>query len=77
MELTKEEEMKFKTAFMLFVGEQYHDLDWAMQLHFGCKRDNNTRLYKEMGPDTGFDCINNDAPSTQMADFLNALSIKD
>lgn len=70
---TREEEMKFKTAFMLFVGREYHRLDWAMQLHFGCKRDNNTLMFQKLGPDTGYDCINNDAPSAQMADFLNAL----
>lgn len=71
--LTKEEELQFKTAFMLFVGEEYHTRSWAMQLHYGCKRDNNTLMYDRLGPDTGFDCINNYAPSSQMADFLNAL----
>lgn len=70
---TREEQLKFKTAFMLFLGKEYHRLDWAMQLHFGCKRDNNTKMYELIGPDTGYDCINNDAPSAQMADFLNAL----
>ena len=74
MVLTKEEELKFKTAFMLFVGREYHKLDWAMQLHYGCKRDNNTLMFEKLGPDTGYDCINNYAPSAQMADFLNALS---
>ncbi|MCI9651114.1 MAG: glucuronate isomerase, partial [Lachnospiraceae bacterium] len=64
---TREEQLKFKTAFMLFLGREYHRLDWAMQLHFGCKRDNNTKMYELIGPDTGYDCINNDAPSAQMA----------
>ena len=73
MILNKEEELKFKTAFMLFVGKEYNKLNWAMQLHYGCKRDNNTLMYEKLGPDTGFDCINNYAPSAQMADFLNAL----
>ena len=45
-----------------------------MQLHYGCKRDNNAYMYQQLGADTGFDCINNYAPSAQMADFLNALS---
>ena len=71
--LTRDEEMKFKTAFMLFVGREYHKLDWAMQLHYGCKRDNNVKMYEKLGPDTGYDCINNYAPSSEMADFLNAL----
>ncbi|MCD7863440.1 MAG: glucuronate isomerase [Lachnospiraceae bacterium] len=66
-------ELKFKTAFMLFVAKEYNRLDWAMQLHYGCKRDNNELMYQSLGPDTGYDCINNYAPSAQMADFLNAL----
>lgn len=72
--IAKEEELKFKTAFMLFVAREYHKLGWAMQLHYGCKRDNNAYMFEKIGADTGFDCINNHAPSAQMADFLNALS---
>ena len=45
-----------------------------MQLHYGCKRDNNTPMFNKLGPDTGYDCINNYAPSSEMADFLNALN---
>lgn len=71
--LTREKELKFKTAFMLFVGREYHKRGWIMQLHYGCKRDNNRLMYEKLGPDTGYDCINNYAPSAQMADFLNAL----
>ena len=47
-----------------------------MQIHYGCKRDNNAFMYEQLGPDTGYDCINNYAPSAQMADFLNALNEK-
>ncbi|HIT40967.1 MAG TPA: glucuronate isomerase, partial [Candidatus Caccovicinus merdipullorum] len=72
--ITKEEELKFKTAFMLFVAKEYNKMGWTMQLHYGCKRDNNAYMFEQLGPDTGFDCINNYAPSAQMADFLNALS---
>ena len=75
--LTKEEETKFKTSFMVYMGRECHRLDWTMQLHYGCKRDNNTRMYEKLGPDTGYDCINNFAPSAQMADFLNALNRTD
>ena len=75
--LTKEEECKYKTGFMLFVGREYSRMNWVMQLHYGCKRDNNAYMYEQLGPDTGFDCINNYAPSAQMADYLNALSATD
>lgn len=75
--VTREEELKFKTACMVFVGTEYAKRNWAMQLHYGCKRDNNTKMYDRLGPDTGYDCINNYAPSAQLADFLNALIAQD
>ena len=71
--VSREEELSFKTAFMLFVSKEYYRRDWVLQLHYGCKRDNNTPMFSRLGPDTGYDCINNYAPSAQMADFLNAL----
>lgn len=72
--ISREEELKYKTAFMLFAAKEYNRRNWVMQLHYGCKRDNNAYMYQQLGADTGFDCINNHAPSAQMADFLNALS---
>ena len=72
--ITREDELRFKTAFMMFVAGEYTKMGWAMQLHYGCKRDNNTTMYKKLGPDTGYDCINNYAPSSETADFLNALN---
>ena len=74
---SKEETLKFKTAFMLALGKEYNKRNWVMQLHYGCKRDNNAFRYKQLGPDTGYDCINNYAPSSEMADFLNALAAAD
>ena len=75
--VSREEEMKFKMAFMQFVARAYHKRNWVMQIHYGCKRDNNALMYAKLGPDTGFDCINNYAPSAQTADFLNSLIATD
>jgi glucuronate isomerase len=75
--VTRDEELQFKTAFMIFVGKEYNKRNMAMQLHYGCKRDNNVYRFNQLGPDTGFDCINNFAPSAEMADFLNALNSTD
>ena len=47
-----------------------------MQLHYGCRRDNNRTMFKKMGPDTGFDCVDNFAPSAQTAAFLGHLEEK-
>ncbi len=70
----REEILKYMTYLMLYLAGQYEKRGWVMQLHYGCKRDNNAFMYEKLGPDTGFDCINNYAPSEQLADFLNALS---
>lgn len=75
--ISRSEEMKFKTAFMTFVAGEYTKRGWVMQLHYGCKRDNNKVMFAKLGPDTGYDCINNYAPSSQTADFLNNLIEKD
>lgn len=71
--LTKLEEKKFKTAFMLEMGRACYEKNWVMQLHYGCKRDNNRSAYDTMGADTGYDCINNYTPASELTDFLNAL----
>ena len=68
-----EEEAKFKYAFMTAMAAEYKDRDWVMQLHYGCRRDNNPVTFRAMGPDTGFDCVDNYAPSAQTAAFLGAL----
>ena len=71
--LTKLEEAQFKTALLLELARNYHRLGWVMQLHFGVKRDNNTRMFNAIGANTGFDCADNCTNAAQLADFLNAL----
>lgn len=72
-EILRQEELKFKTAFMEAMAGEYSKRGWAMQLHFGCIRDNNTPMYNLLGPDTGYDAINNYAPAKELAAFLDAL----
>ena len=72
-----EEMRKFKTAYMIAMGRAYAKKGWAMQLHYGAKRDNNHVIYNSLGPDTGVDCISTYAPSAEMADYLNALVVTD
>ena len=74
---SKLEERQFKTAYMIAMGRMYSKKGWAMQLHYGAKRDNNQLIYRNLGPDTGVDCINTYAPSSEMADYLNALVVTD
>jgi glucuronate isomerase len=74
---TAEQENIFKFAFMTFVAGEYVRLGWVMQLHYGCRRDNNGPMFRKMGPDTGFDCVDNGASSNDTAAFLGALAEAD
>ena len=48
---------KFEAWFLYEVGKMNHKRGWAQQFHVGVFRNNNTRLFKTLGPDTGFDSI--------------------
>ncbi len=71
--LSETDIMAYKTAYMMFLGREYSKRGWVMQLHYGCKRNNNSAMFSKLGPDTGYDCINNYAPAAEIADYLNAL----
>lgn len=71
--LDLEEIRKFKTACLVYLGKEYHKLGWVMQLHYGVLRNNNTRCFTTLGPDTGFDCISDYTPVQELIRFLNAL----
>ena len=75
--VSRADELQFKTAYMVALGREYHKKNWVMQLHYGVKRDNNGMIFGKLGPDAGIDCINNYAPSSEMADYPNALAITD
>lgn len=72
-EIHEEEISQFKTACMVSLGAAYHQAGWVMQLHYGCVRNCNTPMFTSLGPDTGFDTINNHSPVTEMVSYFNAL----
>ena len=55
--LTIEEIEGYQTVILRHLGKQYHRLNIAMQLHYSCLRNNNQRIFKLQGPDTGVDAI--------------------
>jgi len=72
-ELTREEIIKFKSAIMHECAIMDHAKGWTQQFHFGCIRNNNARLFKQLGPDTGFDSIGDFTVAKNMSKFLNRL----
>lgn len=75
--LTKEEIDSFKTYTLIFLGKKYAELKWVMQLHIGAMRNNNTKMYKILGPDTGYDSISDFTIAYPLARLLDSLDVED
>ncbi len=75
--LTPEEIQKFQCAILLFLSETYHELGWVQQFHLGALRNNNSRMHKILGPDTGWDSIGDFSHARNLSNFLNALDSQD
>ena len=74
--VTLEEAEKYQTAVLLCLGKAYHRLGIAMQIHYSCIRNNNARMFRLLGPDTGFDAIAQNTCGGAIAQFLSALDEK-
>ena len=76
-EISKEEADAFKTAVLKILAKEYVKLDWAMQIHIGALRNNNKRMFDVLGPDTGFDSINDLAIAEPLSKFMDCLEQDD
>jgi glucuronate isomerase len=70
---TPDEHTKFASYLMLFFGQLDAKRGWTKQLHLGPQRNNNTRKFKEIGPDTGFDSIGDYPQAQALAAYLDKL----
>jgi glucuronate isomerase len=75
--LSNEEALKFQSAILLFLSETYHEFGWVQQFHLGALRNNNARMHRILGPDTGWDSIGDFSQAQKLSGFLNALDAKD
>jgi glucuronate isomerase len=71
--VTPAEADQFRSFLMHWMGEQYGTRGWVMQLHLGALRNNNTRLMRTLGSDTGFDSIGDWPQAASLAKFLDRL----
>ena len=73
--LTDEEIEAYKTELILFCAKEYDRRGWTMQMHFGCRRNNNASLFASLGADVGGDTIagSNDF-ITSLAQLMSELS---
>ncbi len=71
--LTTEEVEGYQTVILLHLGKAYHRLGIVMQVHYSCLRNNNQRIFKAQGPDTGVDAIAQNTCGGNVSRFLSAL----
>ncbi len=71
--LTTEEIEGYQTVILLHLGKLYSKLNIVMQVHYSCLRNNNQRLFKTQGPDTGVDAIAQNTCGGNISRLLSAL----
>ncbi|MGD0754961.1 MAG: glucuronate isomerase [Bacteroidales bacterium] len=75
--ISDEEVEKYKTAVMLELCRMNHKRGWSQQFHVGAMRNNNARMFREMGPDTGWDSIGIAQDPLKISKFLSELDNKE
>ena len=73
MALSQEKITKLQTAILLEICRMNHEKGWVQQFHFGPLRNVNSRMFRRLGPDTGFDTIGDYSCAIPIARFLDAL----
>jgi glucuronate isomerase len=73
----KQEIRQFKTAMLVEFGIMDWEKGWTQQFHYGALRNNNSRMFRTIGPDTGYDSIGDPAVAGNMSRFLDMLDSRD
>ena len=74
--LDKEEILKFKSAMLYHFAVMDHSKGWAQQFHIGAIRNNNTKMFRKLGPDTGYDAIGDFEVAREMSNFFDRLALE-
>ena len=74
---SQQDVLKFRSAMFLDFGRMYHDKGWAQQFHIGPIRNNNTKMFNLIGPDTGYDAILDLPLAAAGHKFLDRLAMED
>ena len=69
------ETAQFKTAVLVWLGSEYARRGWVQQYHIGALRNTNPRQYQLLGPDVGFDSINDQPLAEPLARLLGAQNL--
>lgn len=72
-----EEEKYYFTFVFIELSKLYCKYDLVMQLHIGALRNNNTKMFRKIGPDAGFDSINDINIAQNLSELLDSLNTRD
>ena len=72
-ELSLKERLQFKSAMLEIFAVWDWEKGWVQQYHLGALRNNNSRMLKQLGPDTGWDSIGDFPQGRALARFLDRL----
>ncbi|TRB27880.1 glucuronate isomerase, partial [Mannheimia haemolytica] len=75
--LAEEEIAQFSTALLVWLGTEYHKRNWVMQMHIGAIRNNNSRMFKLLGADSGFDSIGDRTFAEPLSRLLDSMDQTD
>lgn len=75
--LTEKQVAQFSSAILVWLGQEYHRRHWVMQMHIGALRNNNTRMFKLLGADAGFDSIGDRSFAEPLSYLLDAMDQTD
>lgn len=73
-ELSAHDGEKFKCYTLKLLAEEYHKRGWVMQLHLGAMRNNNEFMFQKLGPDTGYDIMNDFHIAPHLSKLLNEIN---
>jgi glucuronate isomerase len=73
IDLSIDENRKFKSAMLVYFAEWDHERGFVQQYHLGALRNNNSRMMKSLGPDTGWDSIGDFSQARSLSKFFNKL----
>lgn len=75
--VSEKELFAVQTEMLLFCAEEYYNLGWAMQIHYNCLRNPNTKMFRKLGPDTGFDIIGPHNGSVALTKLLDRMYLSE
>lgn len=74
--ISQQEADAYATFIFTKLCEKYHALGWAVQIHIGALRNNNTSMFNKLGADTGYDSVHDGSTAKNLSRMLDGLAIQ-